>query len=282
MILCTFLVWALNKPRLNEIEPLQCIFTQVGAGIYAPTLSSALWSSPGHVGKSRQTLPWLILHQRILSWPWGSRMKLMSGGAVDAGASSTSRATACILWRVGSGASPCSALVRRCREQITWYHWEERGKGVTYIPDSWWVKQWVAEGRCDRSEAGWPAAASWPRVGGSTPGREIPGPLPASLGGKQLPMVLVSVTAECCSKGWSTVTRTDWALSHFLFHITPGKRESINETLEVNGARSRLKCVKNFSQEICLFGPFVPFHRHNLPGCMLFIFPWLSLFLFNP
>lgn len=72
------------------------------------------------------------------------------------------------------------------------------------------------------------------------------------------------------------------ALSHFLFHITPGKMENINETLEVNGAWSRLKCVKNFSQEICLFGPFLPFHRHNLPGCVLFIFPWLSLFLFNP
>lgn len=113
-------------------------------------------------------------------------------------------------------------------------------------------------------------------------GGEIPGPLPASLGGKQLPMVLVSVTAECCSKGWSTVTRTDWALSHFLFHITPGKRENINETLKLNGTRSRVKCVKNFSQEICLFGPFVLFHRHNFPGCMLFIFPWLPLFLFNP
>lgn len=90
------------------------------------------------------------------------------------------------------------------------------------------MKQRVAKGRS--------AAASWPRVGGSKPGREIPGLLPVCLGGKQLPMVLVIVTAECCSKGWSAVTRTGWVLSHFLFHITPGKRENINETLEVNEA----------------------------------------------
>lgn len=228
----------------------------------------ARWASA-----DRHCLGWSFI-QRILSWLWDSRTKFMSAGAVDAGASFTSQATACILGRLGTGASPCSALVRHCQAQVTWYHWEKRGKGAIYVPDSWWVKQWVAKERS--------AVASWPRVGGSKPGREIPGLPPACLGGKQLPMVLVSVTAECCSKGWSAVTTTDWALSHFLFHITPGKMENINETLEVNGAWSRLKCVKNFSQEICLFGPFLPFHRHNLPGCVLFIFPWLSLFLFNP
>lgn len=156
------------------------------------------------------------------------------------------------------------------------------GKGERSNWYSWWVKQWVAEGRCDRREAGWLPGPAGLGLVAARLGGEIPGPLPASLGGKQLPMVLVSVTAECCSKGWSTLTGTDWALSHFLLHITPGKRENINETLELNGARSRVKCVKNFSQEIGLFGPFVLFHRHDLPGCMLFIFPWLPLFLFNP
>lgn len=101
--------------------------------------------------------------------------------------------------------------------KVIWYHWEERGKGITYIPDSWWERQWGAKrvlleveafleseeraparSRAQRDagawrEAGWPAAASWPWVCGSVPGREIPGLLPASLGGKQLPMVLVRV-----------------------------------------------------------------------------------------
>lgn len=103
------------------------------------------------------------------------------------------------------------------QSKVIWYHWEERGKGITYIPDSFWVRQWGAKGvllevevfldsdewasTCSRAqreagarrEAWWPAAASWPQVCSSMPGREIPGPLPVSLGGKRLPMVLVRV-----------------------------------------------------------------------------------------
>lgn len=226
----------------------------------------ARWASA-----DRHYLGWSFI-QRILSWLWDSRRKFMSAGAVDAGASFTSQATACILGRLGTRASPCSALVRHCQAQVTWYHWEKRGKGVIYIPDSWWVKQWVAkEVGSGQLAPGW-----WQQAWEGDPWA------PASVFGRKAATDGVSVTAECCSKGWSAITTTDWALSHFLFHITPGKMENINETLEVNGAWSRLKCVKNFSQEICLFGPFLPIHRHNLPGWVLFIFPWLSLFLFNP
>ena len=52
-----------------------------------------------------------------------------------------------------------------------------------------------------------------------------------------------SATAECCSKGWHAVRMTGWTLSHFPFHVTPGMGEAINETLAVNRARTRLKCV---------------------------------------
>lgn len=60
------------------------------------------------------------------------------------------------------------------------------------------------------------------------------------------------VTAECRSKSWCAVGVMGCTLSHFPFHVTLGTGEAVNETLTVNGARTRLKSVKNFSQEICL------------------------------
>lgn len=61
-----------------------------------------------------------------------------------------------------------------------------------------------------------------------------------------------SGAAGCCSKGWCAVRMTGWALSHFPFHVTLGTGETINESLAVNRARTGLKCVNNFSQEIYL------------------------------
>ena len=80
-----------------------------------------------------------------------------------------------------------------------------------------------------------------------------------------------STTAGCCSKGWRAAGVTGWVLPHFPFHVTPGTGETINETLAVNGARTRLKSVNNFSQEINL--SVLLYHSTGIPfqlACCLF------------
>lgn len=140
------------------------------------------------------------------------------------------------------------------KQKLIWYHQEERGKGLIYIPDSRCVRQQGLKGREVRREEGRAASGGQLAPGLRQCAREGDPWSTASEFGRKAATdgVSQSAAAECCSKGWRAVRMTGWALSHFPFHITPGMGEIINETLAVNRARTRLKCVSNFSQEICL------------------------------
>lgn len=155
------------------------------------------------------------------------------------------------------------------QSKAIWCCWKEVGKEIIYIPDSWQVRQRgtgrvllevegflelaLAAGLRESPEGGRAATSSQLAPNPQQRAWEGDPWFTASQFGRKAATDGVSqtMTAECCSKGWRAVRMMGWALSHFPFHITPGMRETVNETLVVNGARTRLQRVNNFSWEIC-------------------------------